>query len=137
MNKLLQQLNIVDQCRRCCVGLWSCPQFLFMAMGIVIVAAALTTYFIGQHYTDPEIVALIVLLLSGFLFLVGYAIVGASERLVEARIRETAQSKEFLRLKDQFIFVAAHELRTPTSAIKWGLESPGVSFFPRSGPCSP
>ncbi len=30
--------------------------------------------------------------------------------------------KEIQKLKDQFVFIAAHELKTPVTAIKWGLE---------------
>jgi len=122
MNQVLQNLNVFAQCGRYNVGLWSCPQFLFVIMGVVIISAILFTYVIGQRYAEPEIVALIVLLLAGFLLIVGYVIVGTLERLVDVRMREAAQSKELLRLKDQFIFVAAHELRTPANTIKWGFE---------------
>ncbi|MFH1286692.1 MAG: HAMP domain-containing sensor histidine kinase [Candidatus Magasanikbacteria bacterium] len=33
------------------------------------------------------------------------------------------KQKEIKKLKDQFVFIAAHELRSPVSAIRWNLES--------------
>lgn len=53
------------------------------------------------------------------------------EELVEQRTKELEDAhkkaihheKELQKLKDQFVFIAAHELRTPVTAINWGLES--------------
>ncbi len=42
---------------------------------------------------------------------------------LEKQHRETIKKdKELLKLKDQFLFVAAHELRAPITAMKWNLE---------------
>jgi signal transduction histidine kinase len=43
--------------------------------------------------------------------------------LEESQREETERQKEVLKLKDEFLFVAAHELRTPLSSIRWSLES--------------
>jgi signal transduction histidine kinase len=43
--------------------------------------------------------------------------------LEEAHDKAIRHEKEIQELKDQFVFIAAHELRTPVTAIKWGLES--------------
>ena len=40
-----------------------------------------------------------------------------------AHARELEHQKQIQKLKDEFLFVAAHELRTPVNAMKWGLES--------------
>lgn len=53
------------------------------------------------------------------------------EKLVKKRTKEleTAHKKalnhekELQKLKDQFVFIAAHELKTPVTAIRWGIES--------------
>lgn len=53
------------------------------------------------------------------------------EKMVDTRtkeLRETTQreidkANELVKLKDQFVFIAAHELRTPANAIKWGLSA--------------
>jgi len=126
------KLNIARQCRELNVGLWSCPQFLFVIMGLMIIGAIFVTYVIAQRYAEVEIVALIVMILTAFLFSVSYVIVGAFETVVEARRLEAKHSKALLELKDQFVFVAAHELRTPANAIQESmrrLESKHDEFF--------
>lgn len=42
--------------------------------------------------------------------------------LQETQERELAKAKEVVRLKDEFVFLAAHELRTPVTAIRGFLE---------------
>jgi signal transduction histidine kinase len=52
------------------------------------------------------------------------------EDLVEKRTKELEQAhekqmkneKEIQKLKDQFVYIAAHELKTPITAIRWSLE---------------
>lgn len=46
-----------------------------------------------------------------------------TKKLKEASESEIKKAKELIKLKDQFVFVAAHELRTPANAIKWGLDA--------------
>ena len=43
--------------------------------------------------------------------------------LEEAQRQELERQNEVLKLKDEFLFVAAHELRTPVTSIRWSLES--------------
>lgn len=81
------------------------------------------TYNIGQRYADVQIVTLIIILVTAFLFIVSFIIVRAFEQVVRSRLSESQQAKEILNLKDQFVFIAVHELRTPANAIKWGLGS--------------
>lgn len=42
--------------------------------------------------------------------------------LHDAHESQLQREKEIQKLKDQFVFVAAHELKTPVTAIKWGVE---------------
>ena len=42
--------------------------------------------------------------------------------LQSAYERSQAHEKEIVRLKDEFVFVAAHELRAPVNAIRWNIE---------------
>lgn len=42
--------------------------------------------------------------------------------LHQAHAMQLKKEKEVQKLKDQFVFVAAHELKTPVTAIKWGVE---------------
>jgi signal transduction histidine kinase len=45
-----------------------------------------------------------------------------AKELKEAHEREIKHEKEIQELKDQFVFIAAHGLKAPVTAIKWGLQ---------------
>ena len=123
LRKIIHKLNIKAQCKELGVSLWACPQFIFLIMGVFIITMILITYNVGQRYIDAQIVAIIVLFVTAFLFIISLIIIRAFEQVVESKKLEAKQAKEILKLKDHFVFIAAHELRTPANAIKWGLSS--------------
>lgn len=43
--------------------------------------------------------------------------------LEEAQKKELEKQEQILELKDEFLFVASHELKTPVTAIRWSLEA--------------
>ncbi|MDD3647513.1 MAG: HAMP domain-containing sensor histidine kinase [Candidatus Dojkabacteria bacterium] len=45
-----------------------------------------------------------------------------TQELEEAHKKALVHEKEIQKLKDQFVFIAAHELKTPVTAIKWGID---------------
>ncbi|MDI6603142.1 MAG: HAMP domain-containing sensor histidine kinase [Patescibacteria group bacterium] len=109
---VLSQLNILAQCKRYNLPLWQCPQFLFLIMGIIIIGSSLTTYAIGNRYIEePELVALITLLIALILFIIAVIITRSFERLAEAS-----------RMKSEFISIVSHQLRSPLSNLKWAIE---------------
>lgn len=46
-----------------------------------------------------------------------------TSELKQAHENEIKHEKEIQKLKDQFVFIAAHELRTPVTAIRWAIET--------------
>lgn len=113
LQEIFYQLNIPAQCRRYKIPLWQCPQFLFLVMGIVIIAAAITAYLIGVRLIeDPQIIALIVLVLSSILFVFAYLINISFEKLAEAN-----------RMKTEFVRIVSHQLRSPVTNLSWAVDS--------------
>jgi len=107
--KIINQLNIVNQCRQHGLLLWQCPQFLFLVMGIVIIITSLLSYLIGTRYvTEPSIIALMDIGLTAVLFIIAFIITRSFERLAEAS-----------RMKSEFINIVSHQLRSPITNIKW------------------
>ena len=59
---LIDRNNFVKECRqRYRVGLWQCPQFLFLLMGFTTSSAMIVTYLVGINYVEPEVIVFIVM----------------------------------------------------------------------------
>ncbi len=121
IKKILHELNIVAQCRRMRVSIWSCPQFIFIVMGIVIIATILVTFNVAQRYAEIEVVVAIIIFLTVFLFIVSYVVVRSFEQVVTVSQLNYEHAQKIIKLKDQFVFIAAHELKTPVTALTWSL----------------
>ncbi|MEK7567218.1 MAG: HAMP domain-containing sensor histidine kinase [Patescibacteria group bacterium] len=109
--RFLGALNVKKKCDASGVSLWQCPHFLFIIMGAVIILAILATDIVARMFAEPEVAALIALLVSVVLFIIGHVIVRSFENIVEAS-----------RLKSEFVSIVSHELRSPLSAVKWSLD---------------
>jgi len=103
---------MIDQCKKYGIGVWQCPQFLFLLMGVAIIVAAISVYFLGISYaSDPELIVLIVLVLTTFLLVLSFVIVNSFERLAETN-----------RLKSEFVSIVSHQIRSPLTNLKWIVE---------------
>ncbi len=112
IRRFFEAFNVVGQCRRYRVSIWTCPPFLFIVMGVINIVGMWVTYLIANRFTDDPAVAVVsVSIMTAFLFIVGHTIVASFERLADAS-----------RLKSEFIGIVSHQLRSPLSAIKWQLE---------------
>lgn len=99
------------ECREYNLGLWQCPSFVFFAMGIINIVAMVSTYFIANRFTDqPEIVAIIVILVTVLIFIIAHTVTQGFDKLAQAN-----------KMKTEFVSIASHQLRTPLAAMRWTL----------------
>ncbi|MEK7174803.1 MAG: HAMP domain-containing sensor histidine kinase, partial [Patescibacteria group bacterium] len=92
--------------------LWQCPQFLFFVMGILIIISVMFSFSLGKRYIDnPQITLLLILALTGVLLSMAFIITRSFEQLAEAN-----------RLKTEFVSIVSHQLRSPLTNLKWGLD---------------
>ncbi|KKU21140.1 MAG: multi-sensor signal transduction histidine kinase [Candidatus Azambacteria bacterium GW2011_GWC1_46_13] len=111
IKETLQRLNFFAECRKYRIGPWSCPPFLFMMMGSVIIFAMLGTFVLAKRYIEePEVVALFVIIITIILLVIDYAILSGVRQISEANI-----------LKSEFVNLVSHQLRAPLSSLRWSL----------------
>ena len=104
--------NIAAQCHEYGVPLIQCPQFVFLLMGIATIITIIISYQIGARYIDaPELVALVVLGITVFMFVISFSLTRSFERLAEAS-----------RMKSEFINIVSHQLRSPLSNLRWAID---------------
>jgi len=111
IKELLDKINIFRDCREYNLGLWECPSFIFLIMGSINIMAMISTYIIANRYTtEPEIVALIVIVITVIIFIIAHVITQGFDKLAQAN-----------KMKTEFVSIASHQLRTPLSAMRWTL----------------
>lgn len=107
-----KQLNVMKECRTLRLGIWRCPPFLVLFLGVFTIISMLSAYLLASRYVeDPEVAALIVVFITVLFLIIGNLIISSFNRIVEAS-----------NLKSEFISVMSHELRSPLSIFKWTLD---------------
>ncbi len=109
----LKDINIVRQCKTEELGLWECPPFLFVVMGIVNIISIIVTYQVATRASnEPEYAALAALAVAAIIFVIGSAVVLGFNKVVEAN-----------QMKSEFIGIISHQLRSPLAIFKWTLNA--------------
>lgn len=109
--RILDEFNLKKQADELGISVWQTPSFLFIVMGIIIVAAMTGVYVISKHYDSIEVVVLSESIVVALLFTIGNFIIKSVE--------EVAKSNK---MKSEFVSIASHQLKTPISEMKWEIE---------------
>jgi len=107
---MLEKLNFVKECHKYGLSIWQCPNFLVIVIGFITILSMLSTYAIAIKYAQVEIVALIVVGITGALIMIGYFVIQGFEKLAQAN-----------QMKSEFVSIVSHQLRSPLTNIKWTL----------------
>lgn len=110
LKTFFQTLNVFRECKRNRLPLRQCPSFLFLIMGLIIIAVILITYYIGINYIAVEMLILILGISTVVLLIVAHTITASFERVAQAN-----------RMKSEFVSIVSHQLRTPLSSLRWSL----------------
>lgn len=108
-----KKFNILEECRSLDIPLFQCPPFLTIILGFITVISIVGTYILASGLVDePEVAALIVILVTVAFLVFGRLIISGFERIAESN-----------RMKSEFIFIITHQLRSPISILKWTLDA--------------
>jgi signal transduction histidine kinase len=110
------------ECQEFNLGLWQCPSFLFVIMGIINVMSIITTYIIAVRYDSPELVIISVTAVSIFIFSLGSSIIHGIQQMVAMN-----------RVRSEFISIASHQLKAPLSGLRWSCD---ILRSPKTGELS-
>lgn len=94
------------------LSLWQCPPFLFVIMGLINIMAMTGAYALATRFrTEPEVAALVVIMVSVSILVIGNLIITGFNKIAEAN-----------RMKSEFVSIVSHQLRAPLAIFKWTLD---------------
>jgi signal transduction histidine kinase len=111
MKKWTDQFNFEKAAKELGVKYWQTPNFLFLAMGVVISFTMIVLFLITKSYSDPRILIISESFVAVVMLTVGSSIISRFSSLAKIN-----------RLKTRFIELASNRLKDPLAAIRWELE---------------
>ncbi|MDO8529722.1 MAG: HAMP domain-containing sensor histidine kinase [bacterium] len=107
----VRRFNIKKESEDLGISFWQAPSFLFIMMGLFIIAVMMAVYFVSSFYDAPEVLIISECVVVIVIFSIGNVIIGSIEQIAKAN-----------KIKSEFVAIASHQLKTPLSQMNWELE---------------
>lgn len=115
MNRIIRRItndfNIKKEAEELGVDMWRTPSALFILMGLVIIIAMTSVFYISRNQATIEMLILSEALVIVIIFSIGGFIIKSVEEVAKAN-----------KMKSEFISIASHQMRTPLTEVNWETE---------------
>ncbi|OGI16770.1 MAG: hypothetical protein A3J63_03270 [Candidatus Moranbacteria bacterium RIFCSPHIGHO2_02_FULL_40_12b] len=108
---IINDFNIKKQADELGISVWKTPSFLFIVMGIVVMAAMTLVYFISRDKSSPELLILSEIIVVIVIMSIGNSVIQSVEQIAKVN-----------KMKSDFISIVSHQLKTPPTEISWEIE---------------
>lgn len=109
--QIKNDLNLRKQAKEYGLKIWQTPGFLLILIALFGILLMAAIYFITSGYFKQEYFILIESAIAAIIMVICYAVVRISDEIMKLS-----------KMKNEFVSVASHQLRTPLSAIRWETE---------------
>lgn len=110
MRKIIQKIR--DEARQYGVPFWQLPDFLILIMAFINITGMLFTYYLALNFVDdPRTAVIFVAIESAIILIIGNVVAESSRKVISN-----------YRLKEEFIDLVSHQIRSPITNVKWNLE---------------
>jgi two-component system phosphate regulon sensor histidine kinase PhoR len=104
--------KLKEESKKFGLPLWQLPDFLIIAMAFVNVVVMIITYCWAEKIMDdPREAVLLVAAESALILIIGNVMTESSKKVIN-----------IYKLKEEFVDLISHQVRTPLTNIKWNLE---------------
>ncbi len=94
------------------VPFWKLPDFLILIMAFVNIIGMISTYYLALNFVDdPRSAVIFVAIESAIILIIGSVVAESSRKVITN-----------YRLKEEFIDLISHQIRSPITNVKWNLE---------------
>lgn len=111
VRRIINEFNIKKEAEELGVSVWQTPSVLFILMGIVIIIAMTSIFYISRNHFSSETLVLSEALMISLIFSIGGFIIKSIEEVAKAN-----------KMKSEFISIASHQMKTPLTEVSWEIE---------------